>query len=89
MEVIKTERFSARIQSKESEKMLQAGTAVGSLNGRTVTFPVAFGVAPRVVATPMTGTVLWFRARAPSTTNFVLAGSPTAKVFQWMAWGSV
>lgn len=86
---LKTERISTKIQDKAMQKMFQAGTAVGSLNGRTVTFPVAFGVAPTVVACPLTGTLSWFGARAANTTSFVLRGSPTGKVFQWMAWGSV
>lgn len=87
--VLKTERISTKIQSKTMDKMFQSGTAVGSLTGRYVTFPVAFGAAPQVTASPMTGTVLWSRIRSAVAGSFSLAGSPTAKVFRWIAWGSV
>lgn len=89
MQAIRTQKFSSRVGVKTSEMMIQQGTLVGSLTGRYKSFPTAFAVAPQVTLTPMTGTVLWFRARSVAAASFSCAGSPTAKVFRYIAYGSV
>jgi hypothetical protein len=96
MQVLKTERISSDIGDKSMERMLQSGTVTQGtpVNAiRYLAFPTAFGAAPQVYLQPMKGSVLLSRVPTSVAGSFSCTskGTPlySAKVFRWMAWGSV
>jgi hypothetical protein len=82
------------LQTRFAGLKVQAGTGLTAANGKvTITFPVAFTVAPHMVATMLIQNGFVIVDAAPTTTTaavttYTHAGAAVAAYFSWVAVGS-